>query len=182
MKGIFIMISEYKYREIEKALKNDLDKYETLTTLWGNVSYKAKKDGTPFKTLSKNIIGAEVRQKRYATHAYEKELFVCDRTKDGQFVSDGIDLYVPTKYASASYLKKKQNIDDEIYYLDLEDVKLKIADRIKYCDQMNKSYEYKKEHLREICETCDGIQQKLKSSMSTDDNYFMAVQYLKYIL
>lgn len=181
MKGIFIMISEYKYREIEKALKNDLDKYETLTTLWGNVSYKAKKDGTPFKTLSKNIIGAEVRQKRYATHVYEKELVVCGWTKDGQFVSDGIDLYVPTKYASASYLKKKQNIDNEIYYLDLEDVKICIADKIEYCNKMNKSYEYEKEHLREICETCDGIKQKLRSSMNTS-SYYMAVEYLKYIL
>lgn len=78
-------------------------------------------------------------------------------------------------------LKKKQNIYDGIYYLDLEDIKLKITDKIKYCDQMNKSYEYEKEHLREICETCDGIQQKLRSSMNTS-SYYMAVEYLKYIL
>lgn len=175
------MISEYKYREIEKALKNDLDKYETLTKLWSEVSYNTKKDGTPFKLLSKNIIGAEVRLTRYASYSYEKELVVSGRTKDGQFVSDGIDLYAPTKYASASYLKKKQNIYDGIYYLDLEDVKIRIADKIEYCNKMNKSYEYEKEHLREICETCDGIQQKLRSSMNTS-SYYMAVEYLKYIL
>lgn len=175
------MISEYKYREIEKALKNDLDKYETLTKLWSEVSYNTKKDGTPFKLLSKNIIGAEVRLTRYASYSYEKELVVSGRTKDGQFVSDGIDLYAPTKYASASYLKKKQNIYDGIYYLDLEDVKICIADKIEYCNKMNKSYKYRKEHLKEICELCDNIQQKLKSSMSTS-SYYMAVEYLKYIL
>lgn len=175
------MISEYKYREIEKALKNDLDKSETLIKLWSEVTYKTKKDGTQFKTLGKNIIGAEVRQTRYASHSYEKELVVSGWTKDGQFVSDGINLYAPTQYASESYIIKKQNIYDGIYYLDLEDVKICIADKIEYCNKMNKSYEYEKEHLREICETCDGIQQNLRLSRNTG-SYYIAVEYLKYIL
>lgn len=175
------MINDYKYRELEKALNSDLDKSETLMKLWGNVSYQTKKNGASFKILSKNITGAEVRPKGYATHAYEKELIVSDWTKDGQFVSDNINLYVPIQYASESYLKKKQNIDDEIYYLDLADIKICIADKIEYWNKMNKIYEDGKEHLREICEVCDNIQQKLKSSMSTS-NYNLAVNYMTYIL
>ena len=175
------MISDYQYGELEKTLNSDLEKSETLIKLWGNVSYQTKKNGEPFKTLSKNITGAEVRPKGYATHAYEKELIVSDWTKDGQFVADIINLYVPIRYASESYLKKIQNMDDGIYCLDLADIKICIADKIEYWNKMHKIYEDGKEHLREICEVCDNMQQKLKSSMSPY-NYNLAVNYMKYIL
>lgn len=162
------MISDYKYKEIEKNLKDGLDRFEALTMLWSNVSYQTKKNGEPFKTLSKNITGAEVRQKIYASHSYEKELVVSDWTKKSGHVSDCIDLY---EYAN-----------NDIRFLDLNDIKKKINKKIELYNSRIETLKYQIDHLQEVCEQCDEVKKHLRSLMGDTNMYSLATEYLKYIL
>ena len=139
------MSNLYSLDNIRTALKKELDEDKTLRAAWQAVSFKTKKDGKPFATLSKNIEGATINQKSYAIRpAYEKELRISSWSNLSGYVNDTIDLYKNAdreSYLTAEQAAKKENIIPaegylcSFYLYDLDDIKQAIADRIAYYDQ-----------------------------------------------
>lgn len=61
-------MKNYKLEKIKKDLGMNLERYELLLTAWENVVYKTKKDGQPFKNLSKNFENASYKKKNYGNY------------------------------------------------------------------------------------------------------------------
>ena len=49
----------YAVERLKKEKEHNLARYIALKNTWENVTFPTKKDGTPFKTLSKNFNGAK---------------------------------------------------------------------------------------------------------------------------
>lgn len=177
------MLSDYKYEQIMSEMKDDLSKAEKVIELWSNVRYAAKKDGTPYKNLVKNIIGADVLKKKFAVHSYEKELCVSGWDKNSRYAIDAFDLYVPVQYATTDYLEKKQNIADDVYILDLDDIKNTISNmKIPYWKAEIENLNYCISHFAEVCKRCDEFSNELNQLCKKQALYYAAANYLKYVL
>lgn len=177
------MLSDYKYEQIMGEIKDDLSKAEKVLELWSNIRYTAKKDGTPYKNLDKNIIGVGIRKKKFAAHSYEKELCVSGWDKNSRYVIDAFDLYIPVQYAASDYLEKKQNTVNHVYILDLDDIKNTIDNmKIPYWKAEIENLNYCISHFAEACKRCDELANELKQLCKKQTLYGAAEGYLKYIL
>lgn len=57
-----------KLKKIKKELENNLERYDLLLNAWESVSFATKKDGTPFKVMSKNFGGATYKKEAFADY------------------------------------------------------------------------------------------------------------------
>lgn len=176
------MFSDYRFNMDKNEMNADLISAEMLVKLWKSVSFVSKKDGTPYHILSKNIVGAEIRKKIFASYSYEKELFVYGWSHETGSVHDAIDLYVPVQYASKNYLDKQQNIEDDIYFLDIDDIKNRINESIDYWNGRIEELKTSISRLEEVCNKCDEVRKNLKEFTGNQTLYGVAIDYLKYIL
>ena len=146
------MSNLYNLEGIKIELNKRMSNAKTLLKTWENVTFPTKKDGTSFKTMSKNIAGATYRQEEYALQkAYSYELKVIEHDQLNGYVNDTIKCYDLIKYMEKddTRLKKSENIMpkepmlEQVYKFDLEDIKEAVEKRIQY--YKNSIEEYKKE-------------------------------------
>lgn len=87
----------YNYEDIKNRLQESIEYYDTLVKLWESVEYPTKKDGTPFKVLSKNFENAYIG-KYYPVEDWSNPyLTVYGRDDRGNFQEDHMSL-VADKY------------------------------------------------------------------------------------
>ena len=133
-------------QDIINELNKDIEIKKELLKAWQQVKFVTKKDGTPFKSIQKNIIGASYQQKHHFDRCYEKELYVCINTKYG-YKSDGFNCYKPVDRLTDKQKAKTQNYQEKIPYLqqqylfDIEDIKEGIKKRINYLENNIKEKE-----------------------------------------
>ena len=124
------MSNYYNLDGIKTALKKDLVKKNALLAEWENVSFPTKKDGTPFKLMSKNISGATYFAETYAMQPGEYKLRVSCWADMNGYVSDEIDAHNLVRYLTdESMIAKTQNYQpkqtylEQVYTYDIGDIK-----------------------------------------------------------
>lgn len=170
------MSNYYNLDGIKTELNKRLSYEKSILKAWENVTFPTKKDGTPFKVMSKNFDGAKLYLDNFAWHDYEKRLKVNTFDDLNGYISEDINCYNQVKYISdKSKLEKVSNIMpkepmlEQIYVYDLEDIKEEIQKTInrhkenivsleKQIDQAEKAYnnfvaDYKKA-IENLVETC----------------------------
>lgn len=170
------MSDYYNLDGIKTELSKRLSYEKSILQAWENVTFPTKKDGTPFKVLSKNFDGAKMYHDDIAWHDYEKKLKVGAFDDLNGYIDESIPCYEMVKYITdKSMLEKTGNIMpkepmlEQIYVYDLEDIKKEIKNRIEYhkknivslekqLDQVEKAYndfvaDYKKA-IKNLAETC----------------------------
>ena len=170
------MSNYYNLDGIKTELNKRLSYEKSILKAWENVTFPTKKDGTPFKVMSKNFDGAKLYLDNFAWHDYEKRLKVNTFDDLNGYISEDINCYNQVKYISdKSKLEKVSNIMpkepmlEQIYVYDLDDIKEDIKKTInrhkenimsleKQIVQAEKAYndfvaDYKKA-IENLIETC----------------------------
>ena len=170
------MSNYYNLDGIKTELEKRLSYEKSILKAWENVTFPTKKDGTPFKVMSKNFDGAKLYLDNFAWRDYEKRLKVNIFDDLNGYISEDINCYNQVKYISdKSKLEKVSNIMpkepmlEQVYVYDLEDIKEEIQNTInrhkenivsleKQIDQAEKAYnnfvaDYKKA-IENLVETC----------------------------
>lgn len=170
------MSNHYNLDSIKTELNKRLSYEKSILKAWENVTFPTKKDGTPFKVMSKNFDGAKLYLDNFAWHDYEKRLKVNTFDDLNGYISEDINCYNQVKYISdKSKLEKVSNIMpkepmlEQIYVYDLDDIKEDIKKTInrhkenimsleKQIVQAEKAYndfvaDYKKA-IENLIETC----------------------------
>lgn len=104
---------------------------------WEKVTFPTKKDGTPFKIMSKNISGATYYTPEWVMQPGEYKLRVNAWCKESGYIANEIDAYNLVKYLSDDKKKAKtQNYQpkltymEQVYTYDLDDIKDAVAAKI----------------------------------------------------
>lgn len=182
------MSNYYNLDGIKTELEKRLSYEKSILKAWENVTFPTKKDGTPFKVMSKNFDGAKLYLDNFAWRDYEKRLKINIFDDLNGYISEDINCYNQVKYISdKSKLEKVSNIMpkepmlEQVYVYDLEDIKEEIQKTInrhkenivsleKQIDQAEKAYnnfvaDYKK-----------AIENLVKTCGANDNSLFYAVR------
>ena len=79
------------YTDIEKSLNETIEYYTDRISLWENVTFPTKKDGSPFKVLSRNIAGAEIG-KYYPVEDWSHPYLTVSGRPGKKWISDEIPI------------------------------------------------------------------------------------------
>ena len=127
-----------------EGLTKELERIMAILTAWQNVTFPAKKDGTRFAVLSKNIEGAKLSLSDFAIQPGENVVTVYTHTPKNGYIHDYIYAYCMVKDLSATDPRKektqnyqtKQTYLNQVYTYDIDDIKQAIKTRIEYlCGQ-----------------------------------------------
>lgn len=127
---------------IKRDLKDYIEENKASLEAWENVTYLTKKDGTPFKSMSKNFTNATYKRKEsFRGYILEEEI--------KQKVSEEIE---STKRFIKS-LEKRLEIIDYAY------------------EEFSKSYDDIRENLKELCENDDFLASMICKDIVKRQNY-----------
>ena len=142
---------KYTIENLKKEKERDLAKYIAFKAAWENVAFPTKKDGTPFKNLSKNFSGAKYYIGAYSITNCNYMLTVdaIAEYNNGttEYISDDIYCSENLKYIKNVKIKpeniRKQGAYVENQYLyDFEEIKtVLIPKRIEYYEKRIKELE-----------------------------------------
>lgn len=142
--------------DIEKEMDKRIAETGAFLEAWQNVTFPTKKDGTPFKNMSKNFKGAKFVPNPYAMQAHENELEIYACARNTGYIKDTISCYEIVKYMSNSdkptrkpeNLAPKVSMLNQIYIYDMEDIKEAIANRIEYLANRLEDLKKQKENAK----------------------------------
>lgn len=127
----------YNLDGIQTEIRKDIERKEAILAAWQAVTFPTKKDGTPFKIMSKNISGAALRSEDYAMQPGENKLKVFAWGKTTGYVESYIyaychvcDLKDEKKIEKTQNYMPKQAYLKQIYCFDLEDIKEAVSAKI----------------------------------------------------
>lgn len=180
------MSNYYNLDGIKTELNKRLSYEKSILKAWENVTFPTKKDGTPFKVMSKNFDGAKMYHDDIAWHDYEKKLKVGTFDNLNGYIDESISCYEMVKYTDKSMLEKTENIMpkepmlEQIYVYDLDDIKEEIQETInrhkenivsleKQIDQAEKAYNDFVEAYRKAI-------QELEENAGKETSLFYAVR------
>lgn len=142
---------KYAVENLKKEKEKMLAQYKALKKAWEAVTFPTKKDGTPFKNLSKNFSGA-----RYYIGAYSitncNYMLTVNATAEynngtTEYISDDIYCHENLKYVKNVKIKpeniRRQGycVEDQYLY-DLEEIRnILIPKRIEYYEKRIKELE-----------------------------------------
>lgn len=142
------MSNYYNLDGIKTEIKKRISEHKTLLRAWKNVTFPTKKDGTPFKIMSKNFENAKFYNDITAWRDYEKKLKVVAFDNLNGYISEDINCYNQVKYIEdKTMLTKTENIMpkepmlEQMYVYDLEDIKNAIKEKIAYHKECIESLE-----------------------------------------
>lgn len=124
------MNNYYNLEGIKTELNKRLSYEKSILQAWENVTFPTKKDGTPFKVMSKNFENAKFYNDITAWHDYEKKLKVGTFDDLNGYIDESISCYEMVKYITdKSMLEKTGNIMpkelmlEQVYVYDLDDIR-----------------------------------------------------------
>ena len=115
---------------IQTELKKRIAAQEARLAAWEAVTFPTKKDGSPFKVMSKNISGASYYMEAWAMQPGEYRLRVTTWADGSGYISSEIDVYCLVKYLpdenkrakTQNYQPKLQYLE-QVYTYDIDDIK-----------------------------------------------------------
>lgn len=142
---------KYQVENLKKEKEKMLAQYKAFKKAWESVTFPTKKDGTPFKNLSKNFSGARYYIGAYSiTNCnYMLDVYTSVNYKNAgtEYISDSIYCSENLKYVKNVKIKpeniRKQGtyVEDQYLY-DLEEIRnILIPKRIGYYEKMIKKIE-----------------------------------------
>lgn len=147
----------YNLDGIKTQLNKQIEEARARLEAWEKVTFPTKKDGTPFKIMSKNISGATYYMESYAMQPGEYRLRVTTWCKASGYISSEIDVYVLVKYLKDEAKKAKtQNYQPKVSYLeqvytyDIEDIKEAVALKIDMLKREIKQLEEQQEKAHSV--------------------------------
>lgn len=175
------MSNYYNLDGIKTELEKRLSYERSILQAWENVTFPTKKDGTPFKVMSKNFENAKLYHDDFAWRDYEKKLIVNTFDKLNGYISEEIYCYNQVKYISdKSKLEKISNIMpkepmlEQVYVYDLDDIKEEIQKTIERHKvniiSLQKQINQADETYREFLSAYKNAMDKLKDLCGCDDN------------
>lgn len=127
----------YNLDGILTQLKKDRDLCSAKLEKWNEVTFPTRKDGSPFKLMSKNISGAIYFQEEHAMQPGEYYLRVNGWCNGSGYFSDTIHAHELVKYLKdEEMLSKTQNFQpkqtylEQVYTFDLDDIKKAVEQHI----------------------------------------------------
>lgn len=141
----------YDLDGIQTEIKRRIERTKCLIEKWEKVTYPTKKDGAPFKNMSKNFDGAT-----YTAKDNSAELSICGWSEFGVYEHDSIFCH-ETKYENRQYIP--------ILY-DVNQIKEKINNRIDDLKDnlvsLEKQLEVSKKAYTEFQEVYENMRNQLK--------------------
>ena len=83
----------YRYEDMRKGLESSIKWYDDRIKLWEAVKFPRKKDGTPFKVLSKNFDGAKIGA-YYPVERWDNPYLTVRGYVGGEWADDHIPIYM----------------------------------------------------------------------------------------
>lgn len=132
---------KYTIENLKKEKECMLAQYIALKKAWENVTFPTKKDGTPFKNMSKNFKGAKYYIGAYSLTDcnYILEVNTCAEYSNGtsEYISDEIYCSETLRYMknpiNPDNIRKQGVCLEDQYLYDLEEIKkILIPNRIAY--------------------------------------------------
>lgn len=132
---------KYQVENFKKEKERMLAQYSALKIAWESVTFPTKKDGTPFKNMSKNFSGAHYYIGAYSiTNCnYLLDVYTYAEYSNGtrEYISDTIYCHETLKYMknliNPENIRKQSACVEDQYLYDLEEIKnILIPERIKY--------------------------------------------------
>lgn len=187
------MAEYYNLDGIQTELRKSIDRKETALAAWQAVTFPAKKDGTPFKVLSKNISGATLYTAEYAMQPGENKLRVCGWTKTCGSIISTIDVHCLVKYlkddskkAKVQNYQPKQTYLEQVYTYDLDDIKEAVANKItalqEEIKQLNQQLDISGDVFRNFRSAYGKALEKLEQESGKTENptlYYMVLDTVK---
>lgn len=171
----------YMVENLKKEKECDLVKAVAFKAAWEKVTFPTKKDGAPFKNVSKNFSGAKYYIDAYSitdcNYILEISAVVNHPGGGREYVSDSIYCSENLKYMknpiNPDNIRKQDVFVEDQYLYDLNEIKnILIPRRIKYyTDQIHK-LEAELQSFDKVAAAVDKTIQKLKND---NDNLFMEI-------
>lgn len=131
------MANAYNLDGIKTELTKTINRKKAVLQAWEKVTFPTKKDGTPFKNMSKNISGATYFVESYSMQPGEYMLKVGTWADGTGYTTSTIyahalvkDLKDENKIAKTQNYQPKQTWLAQVYTYDLDDIKQAVADKI----------------------------------------------------
>lgn len=168
----------YTVENMKKEKERQLARYIAIKAAWEKVTFPKKKDGTPFKNLSKNFNGAKYYIGAYSitncnyildVNTLDVDTFTTYSTSNTEYVSDSIQCSEVLKYmkhpVNPDNIRKQGACGEDQYLYDLDEIKnILIPERIKYyADQIHK-LEVELQNFDAIAVAVDETIQRLKNN------------------
>ena len=175
------MSNYYNLEGIKTELNKRLSYEKSILQAWKNITFPTKKDGTPFKVMSKNFENAKFYNDITAWYDYEKKLKVGAFDNLNGYIDESISCYEMVKYITdKSMLEKIENIMpkepmlEQVYVYDLDDIKEAIEKTIERHKiniiSLQKQINQAEETYREFLSAYKNAMDKLKDLCGCDDN------------
>ena len=174
---------KYAVENLKKEKECTLVQYKALKKAWEAVTFPTKKDGTPFKNLSKNFSGARyyigaysITDCNYMLDVYTSVNYENAGTK---YISDSIYCSENLKYMKSPInpdnIRKQGACVEDQYLYDLNEIKdILIPNRIKYYADKIHKLEAELKDFDAIAVSVDETIQRLKN-----DNNNLFIEILK---
>lgn len=166
---------KYQVENLKKEKEKILAQYIALKNAWENVTFPTKKDGTPFKNVSKNFNGAKYYIGAYSITDcnYMLDVYTSVNYKNGgtEYISDSIYCSENLKYMKDSInpdnIREQGVCVEDQYLYDLNEIKnILIPRRIKYyADQIHR-LEIELQDFDKLAVAVDETIQQLKNDNS----------------
>lgn len=183
----------YNLDGIQTQLKKRITEAEARMAAWEAVTFPTKKDGSPFKIMSKNISGATYYQEAWAMQPGEYRLRVTTWADGSGYISSEIDVYClvkylkdPAKIAKTQNYQPKQTWLEQVYTYDLEDIKEAVTAKIEYLRnqirQLEKQLEKAPHVYRAFLESYRAAVLELEKNTEKEENstlYYMVLDTVK---
>lgn len=175
------MSNYYNLDGIKTELTKRLSYEKSILQAWEKVTFPTKKDGTPFKVMSKNFENAKFYNDITAWRDYEKKLKVVTFDNLNGYISEDIYCYECLKYIKDnSKLEKISNVMpkepmlEQVYVYDLDDIKEAIQKTIERHKvnivSLQKQINQADETYNEFLSAYKNAMDKLKELCGCDDN------------
>lgn len=165
--------------EITTALKKRIATNKAFLKAWQAVSFPTKKDGSPFKTMSKNIDGAKYKLENYAMQPGEYELNIYTHTPETGYIHDYIkcyefvdDIKSPEKLAKKGNYQPQQTYLRQVYTYDLDDIKEAVAKHMVYLTEQIINDEKQLEKLPEVFHSFNAAFKKIIQALDEQTSEF----------
>lgn len=167
------MSSYYNIENVKQVLNNRIAENIAYLEAWKKVNFPTKKDGNPFKVMSKNIEGAVY------SDGLNADLTVYTYTHNCGYKNDTINCYEYIRYLKDDNKKNKTenyyNVGYSGYYVyDLDDIKEAVKKHIEYLEsyiiELNKQLEAADQIYSEFYTAFENALNVLKNGMENYDH------------
>lgn len=154
---------------IKRDLKDYIEENKARLEAWENVTYLTKKDGTPFKSMSKNFTNATYKRKE-SFRGYILE--VDTKFTKNQYFRNYIDCGNKDNPNTLEEIKQKvsKEIESKKRFIKSLEKRLEIIDYA--YEEFSKSYDDIRENLKELCENDDFLASMICKDIVKRQNYW----------